>query len=93
MKSASGGLLWVFEHLGGLVIFLLVGKRAWNHSSTAIGWRLVIGSMFLGVPVGIAVSSVWPAFLFMIVGVALKALSKSLTDERNDVYKHKTVIT
>jgi hypothetical protein len=44
MGGATGGILKIFDYWGGVVIYLLVGNRAWNKTSTATLWRLVIVS-------------------------------------------------
>jgi SNF family Na+-dependent transporter len=54
-----GGLLGLINFFGGLVLFVLIGNKAWDSSSTARHFRLAFG----GIAVGLASTIVFVIYL------------------------------
>lgn len=81
MGGVFGGLLRIYSFLGGCLIYLLIGRRAWTDSVGAYWWRLSIGSLSIGILVGIFTSmNVFAASSLSIVfGVLLRGLHEGLS--------------
>jgi hypothetical protein len=48
MKGIFGGIISLINIIGGCIIFLLIGERAWKESNTGRRWRLAYGSLCCG---------------------------------------------
>lgn len=55
MKGCFGGLLGLANLLGGLILSLLVGGISWQKSWEARFYRVLCGSLLLGVTIGTGV--------------------------------------
>ncbi len=49
MSGLFGGLLSAIDFLGGIILFLLIGKKAWVTKYPARGIRLFIASIAIGI--------------------------------------------
>ena len=52
MGGIFGGLLAVVQVVGGCLIYVLVGRKAWGTSEDANGLRALFGGVIIGVLVG-----------------------------------------
>lgn len=52
MYSAFGGILGFFNVIGGCVLYILVGSKAWGKTYKSRWWRVVFGGAVLGFIVG-----------------------------------------
>lgn len=48
MSGLFGGILEFVNILGGVILYLLIGKKAWKHSNTTRYARLNFGGIFVG---------------------------------------------
>ena len=52
MSGVLGGLLGLINIVGGAVLFILVGNKAWGKSDTARWLRLIFGGVSSGYGIG-----------------------------------------
>ena len=53
MGGKSGGLLWLADKIGGIVLYILIGARAFVENDRATWIRLCFGSCVLGLISGL----------------------------------------
>lgn len=59
MGGVFGGLLGGINLLGGVALYLLVGKAAWRKSETATWIRTYVGGILVGEIIGLIVLSIY----------------------------------
>ena len=57
MGGIFGGLLAFIQFLGGCLLCLLVGRKAWGTTENAKGLRALFGGVIAGVLIGIAIQA------------------------------------
>jgi|GEM_PF-4738971 len=55
MVGIFGGLLAVIQFVGGCLIYVLVGPKAWGTTEDAKGLRALFGGVIIGVLIGVAI--------------------------------------
>ena len=64
MTGLFGGILAIVEFIGGCILFVLIGGRAWKADQTARGYRLNIGGTLGGFLIGFLVYWITPNEIF-----------------------------
>jgi len=52
MGGVFGSYLAFIKGIGGIILMILIGKKAWQGTNTAGNFRLVFGSVFIGALIG-----------------------------------------